>query len=231
MRSLDKIKLEAKNDAWSHAYLFVGNDVDKINEAIDFITLSKKCKIGDVVALAPEEKTGKAGEIKMEQIKSLLHDVSLTTNNSSRIAVIYSADKLNISSANMLLKTLEEPPKNTIFILVSATESVITTIKSRCRIYNFGISAEKDHKYSYDQFVRDTIVDGFKEIEEIVKNEETTPFLDGLSDYLLQMMSEKHDFKLAVLIEKTQLAKKMIKGNANQRLTLENLFLDIKDHI
>lgn len=231
MRSLDKIKLEAENDAWSHAYLFVGNDVDKINEAIDFVTFSKKCMIGDVISVAPEEKTGKAGEIKMEQVKSLLHDVSLTTNNVSRIAIIYSADKLNISSANMLLKTLEEPPKNIIFILVSGTESVITTIKSRCRIYHFGTDADTDHKYSYDQFVRGTLIDGFKQIEEIVKSEETTPFLDGLSDYLLQVMSEKHDLRLAELVEKTQLTKKMIKGNANQRLTLENLFLDIKDYI
>ncbi|MEI7792005.1 MAG: hypothetical protein WCI57_00780 [Candidatus Berkelbacteria bacterium] len=231
MRSLDKIKMEAENDAWSHAYLFVGNDVDKMNEAINFIHLSKKCRIGDVISISPEEKIGKAGEIKMEQIKSLLHDVSLTTNNSSRIAIIYSADKLNISSANMLLKTLEEPSKNIIFILVSATESVIATIKSRCRIYHFGTDAEKDHKYSYDQFVQGTLIDGFKKIEEIVKNEETMPFLDGLSDYLLEVMNEKLCTELAELVEKTQLTKKMIKGNANQRLTLENLFLDIKDYI
>lgn len=231
MRSLDKIKLEAKNDAWSHAYLFVGNDVDKINEAIEFVIASKKCTITDVIRVVPEEKTGKAGEIKMEQIKSLLHDANLTTNNTSRIAIIYSADKLNISSANMLLKTLEEPPKNIIFILVSGTESVIATIKSRCRIYHFGINVDKDHIYSYEDIFRGSLIDGFKKIEEIVKNEETKPFLDGLSDYLLQMMNEKHSAKLAELVEETQLAKKKIKGNANQRLTLENLFLDIKDYI
>jgi len=41
---------------------------------------------------------------------------------------------MNINAANALLKTLEEPPKNTVFLLVSHNpQSLLPTIKSRCR--------------------------------------------------------------------------------------------------
>ena len=116
-------------------------------------------------------------------------------------------------------------------ILVAKTEQVISTIKSRCRIYHFEIGAEENHSYSYSSLFEGTLIQGFRKIEEIVKNEESMQFLEGLSSYLLRKMNEKHSVKLAEFVEETELVKKKIKGNANQRLTLENLYLDIKDYI
>jgi len=223
--------LEAENDAWSHAYLFVGNDIDQINNVIDFIVAAKKCPIGDIVRLKPEEKDNKSGEIKGEQVKAFLHQISLTASNGSKIGIIENCDKLNVTSSNVLLKTIEEPPKNVTIILVSRTESVIATIKSRCRIYHFGVGEEANHNYSYENLFAGSLIDGFKKIEEIVKSEDVMDFLDGLSNYLLTKATKEHSTELANLVEETQLVKKKIKGNANQRLTLENLFLDIKDHI
>jgi DNA polymerase III delta prime subunit len=231
MRSIDKIRLEAKNGTWSHAYLFVGNDVAGIEEAIDYIITSRKCLVGDIIRVKPEEKDNKAGEIKGDQIRDFIRQIGLTSGGVTRIGIIESCDKLNITSGNVLLKTIEEPPKNVMMILVAKTEQVITTIKSRCRIYHFEIGVEEDHNYSYDSLFRGTLVEGFRKIEEIVKNEETMRFLEGLSSYLLLSMSQTHSIKTAKLVEETELVKKKIKGNANQRLTLENLFLDIKDNI
>jgi len=231
MRSIDKIKLEAQNDTWSHAYLFVGNDVSGIEQAIDHIIASKKCLVGDIIRIRPEEKDNKAGEIKVDQIRDFIRQIGLTSGGDIRIGVIESCDKLNPSSGNVLLKTIEEPPKNVMLILISKTEDVIATIKSRCRIYHFEISTNDDHTYSYGDLFDGSLIQGFKKIEEVVKNGETNQFLDGLSSYLLQIMKQNNSSRLAVLVEETQLAKRKIKGNANQRLTLENLFLDIKDNI
>ena len=48
---------------------------------------------------------------------------------------------LNINAANALLKTLEEPPKNSVFLLISHNpESLLETIKSRCRELSLLIS-------------------------------------------------------------------------------------------
>jgi DNA polymerase-3 subunit delta' len=55
-----------------------------------------------------------------------------------RVAVIDSADDLEKSAANALLKILEEPPPNTIFFLVShAPGKLLPTIRSRCRLLHF----------------------------------------------------------------------------------------------
>lgn len=55
-----------------------------------------------------------------------------------RVAIVDSADDLNVSSANALLKTLEEPPPRGVLFLVShAPGGLLATIRSRCRRLNF----------------------------------------------------------------------------------------------
>lgn len=55
-----------------------------------------------------------------------------------RIAIISDADAMNEASANALLKTLEEPPEQSILILMAEEmERLLTTIKSRCQIVYF----------------------------------------------------------------------------------------------
>ncbi len=52
-----------------------------------------------------------------------------------RIAVVDAADDLNLNAANALLKTLEEPPPRSLFLLVShAPGRLLATIRSRCRL-------------------------------------------------------------------------------------------------
>ncbi len=51
-----------------------------------------------------------------------------------RAVIVDRADELNISAANALLKSLEEPPSRTVFLLVSGAEGrLLPTIRSRCR--------------------------------------------------------------------------------------------------
>ena len=60
-----------------------------------------------------------------------------TTSSMSpwRAVVIDSIDDLERGGANALLKNLEEPPPNTVFLLVShAPERLLPTIRSRCRL-------------------------------------------------------------------------------------------------
>ena len=88
----------------------------------------------DFLVVEPSEP-GKA--IKVDQIRDLVEFVSLTCSRAKfRIIVISPAEAMNVNAANSLLKTLEEPPPNTIVILVSASPaSLPATIRSRCRIF------------------------------------------------------------------------------------------------
>ena len=62
-----------------------------------------------------------------------------------RIVVVDSADEMNSQSANALLKTLEEPPERTLFILISHMPGrLLPTIRSRCRTLRFARIADAD---------------------------------------------------------------------------------------
>ena len=73
--------------------------------------------------------------IRVDEVRHLNNFFSLSVSDGGgRVAIIDCADDLNINAANALLKTLEEPPKNTVFLIISHNpQSLLPTIKSRCR--------------------------------------------------------------------------------------------------
>jgi DNA polymerase-3 subunit delta' len=81
---------------------------------------------------AKEQKL--AQNIAVEDIRRLRHFLQMTPASAWRVVIIDSAEDLNVSSANALLKSLEEPPARTVFlILCSAPGRLPPTIMSRCR--------------------------------------------------------------------------------------------------
>lgn len=86
---------------------------------------------------APKKKTTKKSQISVEQIRQLIDYLSLSSHqvNHRRILLISPAETLNTASANALLKMLEEPPLNTLFLLVtSQPQRLLATVMSRCQI-------------------------------------------------------------------------------------------------
>ena len=71
----------------------------------------------------------------VEQIRDLIASLQLTRSLSpSKVAVIHPAEAMNVSSANALLKMLEEPPADTFLLLVAHDPSRLpATIRSRCQ--------------------------------------------------------------------------------------------------
>ncbi len=91
------------------------------------------------VTLEPNDKTNKLSKnIKIEQIRKLIHEVSLTARYTRlKIAAIYPAEAMNNSSANALLKTLEEPGAGVLLLLVTHNKGRIPiTLRSRCQVWN-----------------------------------------------------------------------------------------------
>lgn len=87
-----------------------------------------------------EKKTARAGktlskEIRIDQIRTLTDFMNVSTHRSGmRVVVLYPAEALNIAAANALLKTLEEPPPDTLFLLVcNRSDRLPPTVLSRCR--------------------------------------------------------------------------------------------------
>jgi DNA polymerase-3 subunit delta' len=81
----------------------------------------------------------RANVIKVTSIREIRRESSMSTSdNRTRIFIISGADAMNDESSNTLLKTLEEPPGDTMFILTtSRREALLPTILSRCQNIRF----------------------------------------------------------------------------------------------
>ena len=77
---------------------------------------------------------GKQGLISVNEARSILDKLSLSAvEGGYRTVVMYLPEKMNQQAANALLKMIEEPPENTLFLLVTLQpEKGMTTIFSRC---------------------------------------------------------------------------------------------------
>ena len=72
------------------------------------------------------------------------------------MAVIVAADRLNVQAANAFLKTLEEPPADSIFILLSTEpQRMLETILSRCLRLNFAGEAGRSRDPSFMAWLKE----------------------------------------------------------------------------
>ena len=90
----------------------------------------------DVITLEP----GDTGSIKIEQVRDVVERAGYRPFEGRRRAVIIDeADALVPAAQNALLKTLEEPPSATAFMLVSSMpDALLPTVRSRCPRLRFG---------------------------------------------------------------------------------------------
>jgi DNA polymerase III subunit delta' len=90
--------------------------------------------------LFDEKKNRIKAGIEVNQAREVAPFLSMTAAKAGgwRIVIIDDADTMNRNAQNALLKTLEEPPSNTVLVLVAhRAGALISTIRSRCRVINF----------------------------------------------------------------------------------------------
>jgi DNA polymerase-3 subunit delta' len=94
----------------------------------------------DVIVITPEK-----GEIRVDQIRAVEDALSYMPYEGRRkVVVIDDADTMNQSAANAFLKTLEEPPAESLIVLISSNpDRLPETVRSRCsRIHFTPLSTE-----------------------------------------------------------------------------------------
>ncbi len=93
-----------------------------------------------LLATRSSRAVGKASdEIKIDQIRQAQESLTLTpSEGSKKILIVDSAETLNPAAQNAFLKTLEEPPGDTLIVLItSMPQSLLPTIRSRCQEIGF----------------------------------------------------------------------------------------------
>ncbi len=95
------------------------------------VNKSKSPNGSGIFKVNPESKSRR---IVIEQIRELEHSLQMRAIDGRRkIAIISEADRLQPQAANAFLKTLEEPPKDSLLLLLSALPELLPdTIRSRC---------------------------------------------------------------------------------------------------
>ena len=200
----------------AHAYLFVTNNIDKaMLDIIDIIkqifcpekfshdcnncnicNLINQLYLPSLVIITPDDKT-----IKKEQILDLKKQFSTKPiYTKENIYIIKNAECLNASSANTMLKFLEEPEEDIIgFFLTNNVNNVINTIKSRCEIINMFYSEaaltintlDNENNYKYFEVA--------KEYLRKIEVEKKDGIMYNNSD-LLNIFSEREDIKIVFQI-------------------------------
>jgi DNA polymerase III subunit delta' len=151
-----------------HAYLFAGDQLAELESIARTLAKALNCqqpikKNGAVVDccdrclvcrkiehanhpdihwVRPESKTR---IIRIEQIRGLIEELNLKpTEAQFKVGIVVAADRLKMEAANAFLKTLEEPPPNSILILLTTEpQRILETIVSRCLRLNFGCSGAR----------------------------------------------------------------------------------------
>ncbi len=90
----------------------------------------------------------KQGQIGVDEAEDIVKKLSLKSYEGGyKVMIIWMAEKMNIAAANKLLKLIEEPPKDTLLLLITENEErIIKTILSRCQVLHFRALSESDIK-------------------------------------------------------------------------------------
>ena len=160
------LKNAIKNDHLAQAFLFCGSrGVGKTSTArilaktINCFNRSEKIEACDTCESCESFNSGAslnvyeldaASNNSVEDIRSLIDQVRIAPQlGTHKVYIIDEVHMLSPSAFNAFLKTLEEPPKHTIFILATTEKhKIIPTILSRCQIFDFNrikVSDIADH--------------------------------------------------------------------------------------
>lgn len=147
------LKAAIRSGKLSHAYIFAGpkgvgrsllarnfakalNCADIENAPCDSCLACKKIDKDTHPDVKWIKKDEKSGQVKIGQIRKLESQIVFRPfEGKCKVFIIVEAELMNIEAANSFLKTLEEPPQNSLLILiVEKPKDLLPTIASRCQM-------------------------------------------------------------------------------------------------
>jgi DNA polymerase-3 subunit delta' len=146
----------------AHAYLISGSPGSgKQRLAAELASLVNGTSVNDVFSAKAREifvtqPESKSRRIVIEQIRELEHALQMRAATGRRkVAIISDADRLQPQAANAFLKTLEEPPKDSLLLLLSVLpEALPETILSRCIAIPLAESDQRQNKLEEEKLVK-----------------------------------------------------------------------------
>jgi len=160
--ALEYLRRAHEQNRLGHAYLITGPPGSgKELLAADLASLVNGTAAKDVFSTKAREifvarPESKSRRIVIEQIRDLEHALQMRASNGRhKVAIIPDADRLVVQAANAFLKTLEEPPKDSLLLLLSALpEALPETILSRCIVIPLAPNGQRQSKDEEEKLVK-----------------------------------------------------------------------------
>ena len=228
-----------------HSFLLSGKNNEKLDDYCRKICEENKIDPIDIQTIESE------GSVGIEQVRILQKQIFLKPfRGKKKACIIKRADTLTVEAQNALLKLLEEPPEHTIIVLLTENHlSLLPTILSRCKVIEVSAPDKKleSDELSTFNFQLSTLIAGglgtrLKLAQDVAKNKDelllwlekmiflvrqelvASHFVSGNSDKNSELSTSQY----VSLLKSFQRTHTILKTtNANPRLTLENLFLNI----
>ena len=248
----EKIRKTIETGNVSHAYIFEGSRISgKESAAKSFIAAVKGIKDLDsdpdhyvVRAEAGQGRTVRS--VKDADMEKLQADLKMKPQGDRNSAIIYDADTMTVKAQNRFLKTLEEPARGTIIVLLSEnTDNLLETIRSRCVIYRFNSSADipEEADGEADKLLdlllkKKTFHEVKNQMSKVVKTrDDAYLFLDILESRLrdimtgaFRMVPEMGKDEAIRDIETTEETRRALNGNAVVGYAMRRLILKIQEN-
>lgn len=147
VRAVRVLEESLKKGRLAHAILLHGRRLETL-ESVALALAQALLNTENAPASHPDffcrRPANKMRQISADDIRRLIRSIQHSPNQGGRkVAVLYEADRMNVTAANAFLKTLEEPPSDTTILLLSTRPyGLLPTIRSRC--LNFKIPASSD---------------------------------------------------------------------------------------
>ncbi len=119
---------------------------DAATDCCDECSSCRKIENGNHADIHWTRPESKSRVITIDQTRDLMQQIQLKPAEAEhKVAIIVGADRLNPQAANAFLKTLEEPPQNSVLILLSTEpQRLLETILSRCLRLNFSGDGKRE---------------------------------------------------------------------------------------
>lgn len=188
--------------------------------------------------------------ISIEQARMLKNDL-LVTSEFHRVLIFCDRDKdgnicglnqhnFQSDAANALLKTFEEPPRNTTFFFLTKDKTdMISTIISRAQSFFVPSKEDEDRDFSvvkkvmdgYLELERGEVLDLYEDLYLLTKEDEPKKILTQMQNYMSALLKANNDkfltIKLINHLKAVEKAKKELQLNMNIQTILETLCFEL----
>lgn len=267
---IDNLKKQYFSDKIAHAYIFVGRDKVNMKEVailfskiLNCLNLSEKCQpcesclqcknINNFIhpdfliidlnwqANFLERESHKQKKLSIETVKYIQERAFLKpVLGKKKVIIVDDAETLSTEAFNSFLKTLEEPPDNSVIILLTKTLDLIPkTVISRCQIIKFITIKETLKKETNEYFINLWEKMNSNDVPTYVLLDELESIptinvedLKSLISFFMEKVDDITDTETKYrIIDMLVKYEKSLIWNINPRLFLDTMVLRLKDEL